>query len=140
MYTCTILIAHCVCNESLLTLRSQDPLGLHNTYREAKSQTQTYHKLRHHRHPSWTCACGNGASCRPSSRCAWPTAWPPSSCRPSWRMPSCGTNVSWAPWFQRLETTNSGQLRTTQSGGTNTIQMNRKPTENVARTTTTCTQ
>ena len=59
--------------------------------------------------PSSTNVCGSGASTHPSSRCAWPTAWPPSSCRPSWRTPSCATHVSWAPWFQRLETTNERQ-------------------------------
>ena len=72
--------------------------------------TPTYHDLRHRRRPSWRNACGNGASCRPSSHCAWPTAWPPSSCRPSWRTPSCATHVSWAPWFQRLKTTNEQLL------------------------------
>merc|ERR550514_1304395 len=74
------------------------------------SRTSLGHDLRHRRRPSWRNACGNDASCRPSSRCAWPTAWPPSSCRPSWRTPSCATHVSWAPWFQRLETTNERQL------------------------------
>ena len=75
----------------------------------------------HHR-PSWTCACGNGASCCPSWHCAWPNAWPTSSCRPSsWRTPSCARNVSWEPWFNRLETTGSGQLlRAAQSGETRT--------------------
>ena len=76
-------------------------------YYYANRPTQnTYHRLRRHRHPSWTCACGNGASCcRPSWHCAWPNAGPTSSCRPSWRRPSCATNVSWAPWCNRLETT-----------------------------------
>lgn len=79
-----------------------------------------YQRLRRRHRPSWTCACGNGASCRPSSRCAWPSAGPPSSCRPSWRTPSCATNVSWAPWCNRLETTNERQLlRARQSGDVN---------------------
>ena len=82
---------------------------------------KAYQLPRRHRrrHPSWNCACGNGASCcRPSSRCAWPTAWPPSSCRPSWRTPCGARNVSWAPWFNRLKTTGSKQLRAGHSGET----------------------
>ena len=59
--------------------------------------------------PSWTCACGNGASCHPSSHCAWPNGGLPSSYHPSWQRPSCARNVSWAPWFHRLKTTGSRQ-------------------------------
>ena len=87
-------------------------------YYYANRPTQnTYHRLRRHRHPSWTCACANCAWTRASSRCAWPTAWP-SSCRPSWRRPSCARNVSSAPWFKRLGTTGATQLlRTRERGG-----------------------
>ena len=82
---------------------------------------KTYQLPRRHRrrHPSWNCACGNGASCcHPSSHCAWPNAWTPSSCRPSWRTPCGARNVSWAPWFNRLKTTGSKQLRAGHSGET----------------------
>ena len=82
---------------------------------------KAYQLPRRHRrrHPSWNCACGNGASCcHPSSHCAWPNAWTPSSCRPSWRTPCGARNVSWAPWFNRLKTTGSKQLRAGHSGET----------------------
>ena len=55
-----------------------------------------------HRHPSWNCACGNGAWSHPSSSCAWPnagTGGTTSSCHPSWRTPFCARNVSSAPWL-----------------------------------------
>ena len=67
---------------------------------------------RHRPRPSWTCACGNGASwSHLSSRCAWPNAGTSSSCHPSWRPPFCARNVSWAPWFERLGTTGTQQLQ-----------------------------
>jgi hypothetical protein len=101
---------------------------LHRTSTNHNRRRLYHFSRRHHRRPSWTCACGNCASCRPSSRCAWPTAWPTSSCHPSWRRPSCAKNVSWAPWFRRLETTNARQfLRTGKSGENNAIPQNRTP-------------
>ena len=65
--------------------------------------------------PSWPNACGNGAFCHPSSHCAWPNAWLPSSCHPSWRRPYGARHVSWAPWY-RLKTKDSKQLQTGQTG------------------------
>ena len=91
------------------------------THLATPAKEKTYNRFRHHRrHPSWTCACGSGASTRASSRCAWPNA-SPSSCRPSSRTPFCARNVSSAPWFQRLaRLMGAGQLRLRSTTGRKT--------------------